>query len=200
MEITEFTDLWIIHFSVESYAQYKSLIRAGEKDKLKNWIISRYIKNYTLKYLETGKPLIIAETDAQLYLSFADNKNAAVLLISSEEVGVDVIGKNKNVINLVIWACPWKKTNFLLSVTKSKLAMYSAQKTWCRIEAIAKLYDKSLLHILSERNEKNVFKQHKDVHFKTIISKEFICVIAKRKKVVINQIFNVDFHKIQNFL
>ena len=165
--------------------------------------------------LKNPKPLIDPKHLKNALFSFSHTQKAFVIALDSEEVGVDIENKNRAVSRALIhrfFTSDERKACIQLeSQEPAELSQNTALCCWTRKEAISKLFGLALLSSFSQMNvlksplpyknkkENKIFfcpnskkeekgsKNHwNQIHFKSLIHKDFIISLASKRQFNMN--------------
>lgn len=174
------------------------MIKKGKRDELKKWILRKYLTDFHIQYTNAGKPYIVTEESNHIYFSFTMDKKVAIMSVSDSDVGVDVVCRSRNLIELVKWAYPWSKLEF--KNEDNQLNTVLSQELWCKIEAFIKLRGSTLLDFLSVKEKQNFLVTGGDVFFETLVFPEEVCVVTQNVPFMVNQIIHIDYYKLKSYI
>ena len=136
-------------------------------------LIKRYLKlksNIDFCYSKSGKPYI----ENAKHFSISHTKNALVIVISNDNVGIDMEKIKGHKAGLIKKVCNEKE---IQEIKNSKNKQKKFLEIWTKKESAVKLLDKSVFF-----DTKDILTNLKDVKFKTFLRNNHIITIAKTNK------------------
>lgn len=134
------------------------------------YLIKKYLKlkiNKDFNYSKNGKPFIINEK----HFSISHTKNALVLAISNNNVGIDMEEIKEHKINLIKKVCNEIE---IAEIEKSKNKIEKFLEIWTKKESTVKLLDKSIFY-----DTKNILNTKENIKYKTFKKNNNIITLAK---------------------
>jgi len=138
--------IWEIIENLEELLQLSHVINTpnfNTEKRKKEWIASRLLlneinPNYSISYNEFGAP----ELDNGNYISISHSKGLVAIIISQQQVGIDIEEISENAIRV---SSKFVSENNLNSLNKEKATLI-----WCCKEAIYKWYQKGNIDFIAD--------------------------------------------------
>ena len=137
------------------------------------YLIKKYLKlkeNTDFCYSKNGKPYI----ENKKHFSISHTKNALVIAISKENVGIDMEEIKKHKTNLIKKVCNEKEIE---EIKNSKNKTKKFLEIWTKKESTVKLFDTSIFF-----NTKDILTNTDAVRYRTFFKNNHIITIAKLNK------------------
>ncbi|MGF2656427.1 4'-phosphopantetheinyl transferase family protein [Serratia marcescens] len=217
--MTSCTDIWFSRIKETDEVSILALLREEDRKRYEkiippkrkrnfafrravlNFVLQRYVKSYSIKKNENGKPYIISHNDnGKIYFSSSSSAGLCVVSVSTDEIGVDLEVRKQSVD--LIGVCEkylpafsdiseaWKENRII-----KQLAMCS----WCRMESFVKLNGLTLHKMLFDQKIGGQNNQSEKACSDIVISgNDFVCVISQFEPIELNNIYHFGFEKIHH--